>query len=222
MYHRRFGGRPRARRAKHAARRDVGVQALSVRPPLPVRARPRDAHELAFRGLDRAAQLGVAQAVRAAAAAVTGHRDGRHLSQPRRAGCGSRQERRAPRGARHVRLRIPRGGDRDATAAAGQSANPACSAAARRTRSSTASASTTRASRHSSPTSRVARYRGILGINIGKNFDTPNERAADDYLACLRAVHAHAHYVAVNISSPNTRACATCRPRMRLPRCSPR
>ncbi|HQR11920.1 MAG TPA: quinone-dependent dihydroorotate dehydrogenase [Casimicrobiaceae bacterium] len=47
-------------------------------------------------------------------------------------------------------------------------------------------------------------YRGILGINIGRNFDTPNERAADDYLACLRAVYAKASYVTVNISSPNT------------------
>jgi len=50
-----------------------------------------------------------------------------------------------------------------------------------------------------------ARYRGVLGINIGRNFDTPNERAADDYLACLRAVYAKAHYVTVNISSPNTK-----------------
>jgi dihydroorotate dehydrogenase len=50
-----------------------------------------------------------------------------------------------------------------------------------------------------------ARYRGILGINIGKNFDTPNERAGDDYLACLRAVHAHASYVTINVSSPNTK-----------------
>jgi dihydroorotate dehydrogenase len=50
-----------------------------------------------------------------------------------------------------------------------------------------------------------AKYRGILGINIGKNADTPIERAADDYLACLSAVYAHASYVAVNISSPNTR-----------------
>jgi dihydroorotate dehydrogenase len=49
-----------------------------------------------------------------------------------------------------------------------------------------------------------ARYRGILGINIGKNFDTPIERAADDYLYCLRKVHAAASYVVVNISSPNT------------------
>ena len=45
---------------------------------------------------------------------------------------------------------------------------------------------------------------GILGLNIGKNFDTPNERAAEDYLECLRAVYAHASYVAVNVSSPNT------------------
>ena len=48
-------------------------------------------------------------------------------------------------------------------------------------------------------------YRGILGINIGKNFDTPNERAADDYVACLRAVHAYASYVTINVSSPNTK-----------------
>ena len=50
-----------------------------------------------------------------------------------------------------------------------------------------------------------AKYRGILGINIGKNADTPIERAAEDYLACLDAVYAHASYVTVNISSPNTR-----------------
>ncbi|WIM05979.1 MAG: quinone-dependent dihydroorotate dehydrogenase [Candidatus Nitricoxidivorans perseverans] len=51
----------------------------------------------------------------------------------------------------------------------------------------------------------AARYRGILGINIGKNFDTPIERAADDYLTCLDKVYAHASYVTVNISSPNTK-----------------
>jgi dihydroorotate dehydrogenase len=50
-----------------------------------------------------------------------------------------------------------------------------------------------------------ARYRGVLGINIGKNFDTPIERAADDYLACLRKVYSSASYVTVNISSPNTK-----------------
>ncbi|TAK90960.1 MAG: quinone-dependent dihydroorotate dehydrogenase [Burkholderiaceae bacterium] len=50
-----------------------------------------------------------------------------------------------------------------------------------------------------------ARYRGILGLNIGKNADTPIERAADDYLFCLRAVYPHASYVTINISSPNTK-----------------
>jgi len=50
-----------------------------------------------------------------------------------------------------------------------------------------------------------ANYRGILGINIGKNATTPIEHAADDYLACLRKVYAHASYVTVNISSPNTK-----------------
>jgi dihydroorotate dehydrogenase len=49
-----------------------------------------------------------------------------------------------------------------------------------------------------------ARYRGIRGISIGKNFDTPIENAQDDYLACLRKVYPHADYVAVNVSSPNT------------------
>ncbi|MFC3651059.1 quinone-dependent dihydroorotate dehydrogenase [Dyella humi] len=48
-------------------------------------------------------------------------------------------------------------------------------------------------------------YRGILGINIGKNKDTPNEKAVDDYLFCLERVYAHASYITVNISSPNTK-----------------
>ncbi|MBM3373945.1 MAG: quinone-dependent dihydroorotate dehydrogenase, partial [Betaproteobacteria bacterium] len=50
-----------------------------------------------------------------------------------------------------------------------------------------------------------ASFRGVLGINIGKNFDTPIERAADDYLICLRKVYERASYVTVNISSPNTK-----------------
>lgn len=52
---------------------------------------------------------------------------------------------------------------------------------------------------------RTVRYKGILGINIGKNFDTPIERAADDYLLCLDKVYPLASYVTVNISSPNTK-----------------
>ncbi len=47
-------------------------------------------------------------------------------------------------------------------------------------------------------------YKGILGINIGKNAATPIERAAGDYLSCLESVYPHASYVTVNISSPNT------------------
>jgi dihydroorotate dehydrogenase len=50
-----------------------------------------------------------------------------------------------------------------------------------------------------------ASWRGVLGINIGKNADTPLERAADDYVACLRKVYPVATYVTINISSPNTR-----------------
>ena len=49
------------------------------------------------------------------------------------------------------------------------------------------------------------RYKGILGINIGKNFDTPNDKAADDYLTCLEKVYPHADYITINISSPNTK-----------------
>ena len=48
------------------------------------------------------------------------------------------------------------------------------------------------------------RYQGVLGINIGKNATTPVENAVDDYLICLRKVYAHADYITVNISSPNT------------------
>ncbi|WP_437880849.1 quinone-dependent dihydroorotate dehydrogenase [Pseudomonas sp. LRF_L74] len=51
---------------------------------------------------------------------------------------------------------------------------------------------------------KATHYRGVLGINIGKNFDTPVERAVDDYLICLDKVYAHASYVTVNVSSPNT------------------
>jgi dihydroorotate dehydrogenase len=52
---------------------------------------------------------------------------------------------------------------------------------------------------------KAAKYKGVLGINIGKNFDTPNERAVDDYLHCMQKVYTHASYITVNISSPNTK-----------------
>ncbi len=51
---------------------------------------------------------------------------------------------------------------------------------------------------------RTRTFTGICGVNIGKNADTPNDHAADDYLRCFRAVYPHADYVTVNISSPNT------------------
>lgn len=50
----------------------------------------------------------------------------------------------------------------------------------------------------------ASNYQGILGINIGKNFDTPIEKAADDYRLCLKKVYPLASYVTINISSPNT------------------
>ena len=50
-----------------------------------------------------------------------------------------------------------------------------------------------------------ASWRGIVGVNIGRNADTPPERAADDYALCLEKVYPHAAYVTVNVSSPNTR-----------------
>ena len=49
-----------------------------------------------------------------------------------------------------------------------------------------------------------AKFAGPLGINIGKNKDTPNERSVEDYLFCLERVYARASYVTINISSPNT------------------
>lgn len=51
---------------------------------------------------------------------------------------------------------------------------------------------------------RSHRFKGVLGINIGKNFDTPLEQAAQDYIHCLEKIYPHADYVTVNISSPNT------------------
>ncbi|MFT6900543.1 MAG: dihydroorotate dehydrogenase [Colwellia sp.] len=51
---------------------------------------------------------------------------------------------------------------------------------------------------------RKANFTGVLGINIGKNKDTPDEHAKDDYLICMRKVYNYATYITINISSPNT------------------
>ena len=50
----------------------------------------------------------------------------------------------------------------------------------------------------------AANFKGVLGINIGKNFNTPVEKAADDYLLCMDKVYRSAGYITVNVSSPNT------------------
>ncbi|MDA9086780.1 quinone-dependent dihydroorotate dehydrogenase [Methylophilaceae bacterium] len=50
-----------------------------------------------------------------------------------------------------------------------------------------------------------AKFNGVLGINIGKNFDTPINKAVEDYLICFRKAYRYAGYIAINISSPNTK-----------------
>jgi dihydroorotate dehydrogenase len=52
---------------------------------------------------------------------------------------------------------------------------------------------------------RRSRSRGVLGVNVGRNADTPNEKALEDYAACLRKVYPYASFVTANISSPNTK-----------------
>jgi len=52
---------------------------------------------------------------------------------------------------------------------------------------------------------RRSRAGGIVGVNIGRNADTPNERAQEDYIACLRKVYPYASFVTANVSSPNTK-----------------
>ena len=54
--------------------------------------------------------------------------------------------------------------------------------------------------------SNLSRFRKtcVIGVNIGKNKDTPNEKAAGDYVQCLEALYPHADYVSLNVSSPNT------------------
>lgn len=51
---------------------------------------------------------------------------------------------------------------------------------------------------------KASKYDGVLGINIGKNKDTPNEKGKDDYIHCMRHVFEYSSYITVNISSPNT------------------
>ena len=50
-----------------------------------------------------------------------------------------------------------------------------------------------------------AKFNGVLGINIGKNYDTPIDKAVEDYLTCFRKAYRYAGYIAINVSSPNTK-----------------
>ena len=52
---------------------------------------------------------------------------------------------------------------------------------------------------------RRARWPGIIGVNLGKNADTPNERAVEDYLTSMERIHNVAHFATINVSSPNTK-----------------
>jgi dihydroorotate dehydrogenase len=63
-----------------------------------------------------------------------------------------------------------------------------------------------------------ARWKGILGINLGKNADTPPERAADDYEIGMDKVYARASYITINISSPNTKGLRDLQQHARLER----
>ncbi|MEM8593445.1 MAG: quinone-dependent dihydroorotate dehydrogenase [Pseudomonadota bacterium] len=51
---------------------------------------------------------------------------------------------------------------------------------------------------------KASHYTGVLGINIGKNKLTPNDKALDDYIICMNKVYEHASYITINVSSPNT------------------
>ncbi len=66
-----------------------------------------------------------------------------------------------------------------------------------------------------------AKYQGVIGINIGKNKDTPIEQGKDDYLICMDKVYDHAGYIAVNISSPTHRVCVRCNMARRWMSCWP-
>lgn len=61
----------------------------------------------------------------------------------------------------------------------------------------------------------------ILGINIGKNFDTPIENAVDDYLICMKKVYEHASYITVNIRHPTLKIYAHCKRKKRYLVCLP-
>ena len=183
-----------AARAQRTAWRETADVQCSIRSPARScsRSTPRPRTHSALRGSRCRGAFRHRAGVGAAAARLAGHRDGHHVSESRRSRRRSRQERRAPARPRHARLRLPRSRHRDAARAAGQSEAAHVSAAE-------AQALINRLGFNNDGVAALvanvarARYAGVLGINIGKNFDTPNERAVDDYVTCLRAVYPHAH-----------------------------
>lgn len=164
---------------------------------------PETAHELAFAGLDRAAQFGLAQLFAAGATATPVKVMG--ITFPNRVGLAAGLD----KNAQHLAGLATFGFgflEAGTVTPRPQPGNPK----PRMWRMPQAQALINRLGFNNDGTQRFlanlanSTYRGILGINIGRNFDTPNERAADDYVTCLRAVYAKADYVTVNISSPNT------------------
>jgi len=164
---------------------------------------PETAHELAFAGLDRAAQFGLAQLFAAGATATPVKVMG--ITFPNRVGLAAGLD----KNAQHLAGLATFGFgflEAGTVTPRPQPGNPK----PRMWRLPQAQALINRLGFNNDGADRFlanlanSSYRGILGINIGRNFDTPNERAADDYVTCLRAVYTKSDYVTVNISSPNT------------------
>ena len=105
--------------------------------------------------------------------------------------------------ARGAGLRVRRGRDGHAAPAAGQPAAAAVPPAGRR-RAAQPHGLQQRRGGAGRARPGAAATRRVVGVNVGKNKDTPEERAADDFAAATRALAPHADYVAVNVSSPNT------------------
>ena len=134
---------------------------------------------------------------------------GLSFSQSGRPGCGPRQDRRAYRCTWKFRIRIHRSGHCHTAAAAGQPkaahVSPDRRSHALINRLGFNNEGADQFVDHVRRQRSFRDHGGIVGLNIGKNADTPIERALEDYRMCLRRVYDDADYVAVNISSPNTK-----------------
>ena len=162
------------------------------------------AHDLGLASIETAYRTGFNALLAARPEAAAGRGIRPPFRQSGRPCRGPRQERRARRRARRARLRLHRSRHDDAAPAVRQSeaahVPPARSAKRVINRLGFNNGGVDALVRNVER----AKFDGVLGINIGKNKDTPNERAVDDYLFCLERVYARASYVTINISSPNT------------------